>query len=120
MPPPPVGTWHEATRAWWEDVWSSPMAPEWDESDRHNVALCALLYDDIWTAETAAARSKTAGEFRLQRQSLGLSPYDRRRLEWTIESAVEATERGRGRRSRNVPAPTSPADDPRQVLSIAR
>lgn len=93
------GGWHEQTRTWWADVWSSPMSNEWHESDVHNVFVCALLYDDMWSADTATARQKAASEFRQQRASLGLTPYDRRRLEWTIETADEAKAKGARRRA---------------------
>ena len=84
---------------WWSDVWSSPMSPEWDDSDIHNVYIAAAIYDDMWTAETAKERKDAAAEYRLQRVDLGLSPYSRRRLEWTIESTEEAKDRGKRRRN---------------------
>lgn len=116
VPPMPDGpVWHPEAKRWWNDVWSSPMSPEWDESDEHNVILCALLYNDIWSAETAKERKDAAGEFRLQRKDLGLTPYDRRRLEWTIESADEAKDRGRQRRARRA-TPAETGSDPRDVL----
>lgn len=97
--------WHAQTVAWWNDVWTSPMAAEWDESDVHNVVVVALLYDDIWTAATPKGRKDALAEYRLQRADLGLSPYSRRRLEWTIESAAEAVERGTRRRSGGAQGP---------------
>lgn len=117
MPAHPEG-WHSEVERWWDDVWSSPMAPEWDISDEHNVVLCALALNDMWTAETAKDRKDAMAEFRMQRQALGLSPYDRRRLEWSIESADEARDRGRQRRERRPSsvAPTSDGEDPRSVL----
>lgn len=128
MPQRPQG-WHVKTVEWWEDVWSSPMSPEWDDSDIHNLYLLAMLYDDMWCADTAKARKEAASEFRLQRADLGLSPYSRRRLEWTIESASEAKDRGDQRRSRRStpdqgassagPA-TKTAADPRSVLAAVK
>lgn len=111
-------SWHSMTAAWWSDVWSSPMSPEWDESDVHNVYILAAVYDHIWTAESARDRLAAAAEYRQQRKDLGLTPYDRRRLEWTIESAEESKERGNARRSRASKAATAtaPADDPRGTL----
>lgn len=97
--------WTERTRAWWRDVWSSPMSDEWDESDLHNLYLCALLHDDMWTATTAKARKEAAGEFRLQRASLGLDPYARRRLEWQIEAVEDAQDKGTKRRQRQADQP---------------
>lgn len=93
--------WHPQTEAWWNDVWTSPMSDQWDDSDVHNLYLLALLYDDIWRAETSAMRAKAMAEYRLQRADLGLSPYARRRLEWTIETAEEAKARGERRRGGN-------------------
>lgn len=98
--------WHPQTEAWWFDAWTSPMAMEWDDSDLHNMFVLALLYDDIWTADGAKARKEALAEYRLQRADLGLSPYSRRRLEWTIESAEEAKDRGaQRRRNPTVPQP---------------
>ena len=118
VPKMPAGPeWHSAVKAWWADVWASPMSPEWDESDVHNVTLCALLLQDVWTAESAKQRKDAAGEFRLQRRDLGLTPLDRRRLEWTIETAEDAKDRGQRRRGQTAP-PVAPsaADDPRLKL----
>lgn len=118
VPDLPDGAWHPNARRWWADVWSSPMAPEWDPSDIHNVHVCLVLLQDLWVGETPKARRDAAAEFRLQRKDLGLTPYDRRRLEWTIESADEARDRGDARRSRRVAVrPAAPGtDDPRAVL----
>ena len=122
VPDMPDGvSWHPMAVQWWDDVWSSPMAAEWDDSDVHNVALCAMLYNDIWLAETARDRKDAAGEYRLQRKDLGLTPYDRRRLEWTIETASEAREKGERRRASKAPSSPPPAasDDPRNGLRLA-
>ena len=113
---PEVVEWHPEAVAWWNDVWSSPMSPEWDDSDIHNVTICALLYNDVWLAESASDRQKAAAEFRLQRKDLGLTPYDRRRLEWSIESAESAKDSGKARRSRQGAKQPSQTDDPRLRL----
>lgn len=116
--------WHTQTVAWWNEVWTSPMAAEWDHSDVHNVMVVALIYDDIWTAPTAKLRRDAMAEYRLQRQDLGLSPYSRRRLEWTIETANEAKERGEKRRTNGrKPAEKpqgAPKVDPRAHLAAVQ
>lgn len=116
--------WHEQTLAWWNDVWTSPMAQEWDHSDLHNVFVVALLYDDIWTAATPKQRKDALAEYRLQRADLGLSPYARRRLEWAFETADEAKARGEKRRSSGRPAVEHPkagdATDPRAHLTAVK
>lgn len=109
----PDRVWHPMTLAWWADVWASPMAPEYDDSDRHGLFLLAVLIDEFWLSPT----KELAAEIRLQRQSFGLSPIDRRRLQWEIERGDEADERTRRRRSK--PAPKQAADDaadPRSIL----
>lgn len=116
LPAREVG-WAEATMAWWVDVWASPMAPEYDESDRHGLFLLAVLVDDYWTAESAGERSKMAAEIRLQRQCFGLTPMDRRRLQWEIERTDEAQTKGEQRRAKAAPPkPRSGAADPRLAL----
>lgn len=109
--------WNGQTEAWWSDVWASPMAPEYDESDRHGLYALAALVDDFWTADTARERAALAAEIRLQRQCFGLTPIDRRRLQWEIERTDEAQAKGTQRRAaaKEAKAPTK-ATDPRAVL----
>jgi hypothetical protein len=114
-PPLPTRLWHEQTRAWWSDLWASPMAPEYDESDRHGLFALAVLVDDFWRTEDPKLRKEIAAEIRQQRQGFGLTPIDRRRLQWEIERVDEAQDRGERRRAA-TPKPSAPAGDPRGVL----
>ena len=109
--------WHANTRAFWHDVWSSPMSSEYLDSDVHALVVIAVLVNSFWNARTAGARRQLAAEIRLQRAAFGLTPYDRRRLEWTIEAADEAKARGQQRRARSTPAQPTPANDPRRGLA---
>lgn len=110
----PDRVWHPMTLAWWEDVWSSPMAPEYDDSDRHGLFLMAVLVDEFWLDPSR----ELASEIRLQRQAFGLSPIDRRRLQWEIERGDEANERTRKRRAKPAPAKGGDATDPRSILHV--
>jgi hypothetical protein len=109
------GSWHPLTLAWWADLWRSPMAPEYDQSDIHGLYMLAALVDQFWSVRDP----KLAGEIRLQRQAFGLSPIDRRRLQWEIERTDEAQEKGRKRRAAK-PKPTEPVVDPRAVLRAVK
>lgn len=111
----PTRLWHEQTRAWWNDLWASPMAPEYDESDRHGLFALAVLIDDFWHCQDAKLRKEIAAEIRQQRQGFGLTPIDRRRLQWEIERVDEAQDRGQRRRSEK-PVTSTPAADPRGGL----
>jgi hypothetical protein len=103
--------WHPQTLAWWVDVWASPMAPEYDASDLHGLLILAVLVDGFWRKPHWTA----AAEIRLQRQCFGLTPIDRRRLQWEIERVDEAQDRGR-RRRQQAATPAQTGADPRDVL----
>lgn len=107
--------WQPATLEWWADLWAAPMSKEYHSSDRHALFILAALMDQFWTSPS----TKLAGEIRQQRAAFGLTPYDRRRLEWTIETAEGAKAQGQRRRSDTGPAAPpapEPASDPRLVL----
>lgn len=102
--------WHPLTRAWWIDAFRSPMSGEFLAADVHGLARVAVLVDDFWTADTPNARARLSAEIRLAAQGFGLTPIDRRRLQWEVARAEE-------------PAPakrrsSSAKDDPR--LRLAR
>ncbi|MBW1600885.1 hypothetical protein JJV70_01960 [Streptomyces sp. JJ66] len=83
--------------------------------DVHGLYMLAVLVDDFWREPSASL----AAEIRLQRQCFGLTPIDRRRLQWEIDRGEDASERTRKRRA--APAPKVKADgggsdDPRAVL----
>jgi hypothetical protein len=110
IPPlPAISTpWHPLTVAWWNAIWPSPMAEEWHDSDIFGLYAVALLYDKFFTAPS----EKTHAELRNARMPYGLTPLDRRRLEWTIENASKATRQNRQEENKPVAvAPPTPADD---------
>jgi len=110
--------WLKVTRDWWDALWVAPMSSEYDPSDIHQLYILADLYDRYWRNPTVSR----AAEIRQQRALFGMTPYDRRRLEWTIEVADEARARGDRRRAGQdhggAPQPT-PSEDPRNVLNMA-
>lgn len=109
--------WHPQTTEWWADIWASPMAPEFDDSDRHGLFALAVLVDDFWMADKPSVRASLSAEIRLQRQCFGLTPIDRRRLQWEIERGEDAEERSRKRKAAAKPAESTdePAADPRSA-----
>lgn len=111
--------WHHLTERWWADTWASPMAPEYDGSDQHGLYMLADLVDAYWREPSPRARAALAGEIRLQRQCYGLTPIDRRRLQWEIERTDEAQDRGAQRRAERAKKAAEPGADPRSVLRLA-
>lgn len=104
--------WHRMTRAWWRAVWRSPMADEYLDADVHALYRLAALVDMFWRAPC----KELAAEIRLQQQCFGLTPIDRRRLQWTVDRGEAASVRTEQRRIRRVQADSS--KDPREVLKV--
>lgn len=118
-PPLPEGIdWHELTKRWWADIWSSPMAPEYTESDINGLFRVAMLYNDFWTADTAKARAEAQVRLEKADTDYGTNPLARRRLEWQIEAAEDSKAKGQKRRGSDAPVmpPIDPSADPRLKL----
>jgi hypothetical protein len=118
VPPLPgrVEGWHPMVTEWWQAVWQSPMASEYLDADmRGGLYLLADLHQARWTADDAHVLVKVASEIRLQEVRFGLSPIDRRRLQWEVEKGDAAAERTESRRSRKK-TPAETGKDPRDVL----
>lgn len=113
---PTTRAWSSLTLDWWRDLWISPMSSEYHDSDKHQVIVLAMLMDDFFTAESRTMRTTISAEIRQHRTAFGMTPYDRRRLEWTIESAEDAKDRGRSRRERTARPVADPTLDPRNIL----
>lgn len=100
--------WHALTKTWWRDIWRSPMAGEFLKADTHGLFALAELVDRFWHKPSV----ELAAEIRHQRQCFGLTPLDRRRLEWSIQR-VDAAEQ------RRAPASRTPnRGDPRALLGV--
>lgn len=71
--------WHHRTVEFWAEVWDSPMADEFLRADVDGLLALAALVDAFWKGNYGLA-----AEIRLQRQCFGLTPIDRRRLQWEV------------------------------------
>ena len=100
--------WDALTKQWWADIWASPMAPEYLKADTGGLFRLALLVDAFWAGSMDV---RLAAEIRQEQAAYGLSPLDRRRLEWTIEK----TEQEKARRKKRAPRAVK-GDDPRNIL----
>jgi hypothetical protein len=103
--------WHPDTLIFWKEVWASPMAAEFIAADIPGLVIVARLIDRFNYGAV-----ELAGEIRLQRQCFGLTPLDRRRLQWEIER-VEAA--GRRRPTATAPA-AGGVKDPRRNLRAVK
>lgn len=100
--------WHNMAKRWWDDVWSSPMCEQYLQGDLPALFRLVVLVDTFWKSGAL----NVAKEIRLLEREFGLTPLARRRLEWTVAQAEEATDRLEYRRSKRARDVT----DPREVL----
>ena len=99
--------WHPMTREWWTDVWHSPMAAEFLKADIHGLYRLALLIDAFWLQPT----KELAAEIRQEQTAYGLTPIDRRRLQWEVE---------RVEKGRRQPLPRPATGDARNYLRAVK
>jgi hypothetical protein len=85
------------------------MAAEFIEADIDALYMLASLKDEFWTR--APGNGKLASEIRQQEARFGLSPLDRRRLEWGLEKPPEDEE------PENT-EPPAPVVDPRKMMRL--
>lgn len=111
--------WHPRVIEWWESVWRSPMASEYVGPDlRGGLYALAELYQQRWLAKTAKELVAIVSEIRLQEVRFGLSPIDRRRLQWEIAKVDEASEKTAKRAKRRAKKAKA-TKDPRKGLKLA-
>lgn len=92
-----------------QDLWASPMATQYDYTDRHRLFMLADLVDSYWRVDGVRDKIALAAGIRIQGQRFGLSALDRQRLRWELELEHSASN-GRSRTgfySRCSPASTS-------------
>lgn len=119
IPPLPAGRrWHKQVSDWWKRAWSSPMVPEWTESDIDALYMAARLMQMLWDDDCSPNEAKAlAGEIRQLLAQCGLTPMSRRSLQWEIERGEEAAASTASRRAgKATPAKKAPArPDPRRA-----
>ena len=112
--------WHTQTQEWWEDMWSSPMAPEYHAVDIHGLYRLAMITDKFWTAPGFSVALEAAKEIRLAQKDYGMTPMDRRRLQWQIQATEKAQDEGarRGKPPTSLAAvPDDPDENPYAALA---
>jgi hypothetical protein len=79
--------WLKQTREWWAEIWRSPMALAWLDSDIYVLRRLARYKDDEARGEKGLSTAIVNIEDRF-----GLSPLGRRRLMWEIGRASAEAE----------------------------
>lgn len=102
--------WHAMTRRWWRELWKSPTATEYHETDLQSLYQVAMLIQDFWTATDSKSRNDARLRVEKAEADFGLTPLARRRLEWQIEQTEDAVAKGSKRKAASD-ADTSSQDD---------
>lgn len=109
--------WHPMVTAWWASVWKSPMATEFLAADMTGGLFnLAELYQKRWTTKDTKELIGIIAEIRQQEVRFGLSPIDRRRLQWEVEKGEQATERVEKRRKAKDADKLRAGKDPREYM----
>lgn len=115
-------SWTPGTEEWWVAIWSSPMSPEYTDSDYYGILALAQLWNErewAFAEGRLTAVLNLSTEIRLAQKDYGFTPNDRRRLQWTIEQGEAAQQRTQGRRrdqGDRPPPVEGGAADPRTIL----
>ena len=121
VPPlPKMGKWHPMVVEWWNAVWTSPIAGEFLEVDKQRLYKIAVLHHEFWkSTNNPKAQMALAAEIRMQEAPMGLSPVDRRRLQWEVAKGEEAEAKtGRIRRNKRLAALSK--TDPRKIFRVVK
>ncbi len=105
---------HASTKRWWATIWKSPMAPRWLPSDVEGLYLLAILRNEFFMKPTATL----AGEIRQHEARFGLTPVDRKRLDWRIQGPQQTEPMKPAPVLDDVPEPEN--FDPRAVLRAVK
>lgn len=81
LPDVPDHEFSAETKAWWREIWKSPMATQWLETDRYSLGLLAVLLDRF----QQDPKPSLAAEIRIRANQWGLTPEGRRSLRWIID-----------------------------------
>lgn len=98
--------WVQQTKEWWRDVWKSPMATEFLQADWHALYRLAVLVDMFWREPSVQLSKQIMSE----EARFGLTPLDRRRLEWKVDRGP----------AKAAPTRVDRGEDPRKLLRAVK
>lgn len=90
LPPPTIPNvrkWSRYERRLWRELWASPQATQWDDS---NVLAVAMLIVHFTAVLSGSAAAWQAQEARHLADRLGLTPEGAKGLGWRLDGADEA------------------------------
>jgi len=111
--------WHPKVIEWWNSVWKSPMAAEFLDADmRGGLYVLAELKQQWYSTGDPKVLVALSSEIRQQEVRFGLSPIDRRRLQWEVEKGEQAVERTTRRQKAKEIDKQRAGKDPRELMKV--
>ncbi|GAA4845556.1 hypothetical protein GCM10023201_41060 [Actinomycetospora corticicola] len=110
--------WHPQALRWWAELWDSPMASQYLRMDVRGLLRLAVLEHDYWSAVDSRTRLAVEAQIERAQRDYGLTPYDRRRLEWSVTTAspVRPISTAPSRAAAEAAPEPPPRADPRTAL----
>ena len=109
---------HPLTRQWWREVWRTPMAGRYIETDVLGIRAIAILWNQVYMEPGSDRVPRLMAEIRQQEGRFGLDVLGRRRLDWRIEGSPK------GGQAPATPPPAASArevaEDPRRLLRAVK
>lgn len=113
--------WHPAVAAWWKDIWTSPMASEFVDSDIHGLYLgCYYLHESLNPINKMSDRIAASKQFDSVVKNFGLTPSARESLKWQVAQGTAAQSRTDSLRSAARPTPGNPAQVEKKTQDLYR
>lgn len=115
--------WHPKVKLWWGDLWSSPVAANFDITDHLTAWELADIKHRRMIANSNTEIVRLSGEERAISNVLGLNPKARAIQKVEIDKGDQAERRTRKRQNRAVVAanedgkPVTQVADPRDALT---
>lgn len=86
--------WNPAVVEWWNDIWTSPMAKEFVDSDIHGLYMgCVFLHESLNPFYKLGDRNAAFKNFETIQKNYGLTPSARESLRWSIAQGTAAQKR---------------------------
>ena len=112
--------WPKPVSDWWESVWLSAMANEYQPSDIHSLYMGAVHLAQSLDADARPAdRLKCAQQWEAALRNFGLQPSARESLRWAIGQAEIASKRtDEIRATKAAPKKVSENDPQGKIISL--
>jgi len=111
--------WCDPVKSWWHDIWASPMASEFVQSDIHTLHVaCVYLHEGLNPYYKLSDRLKSLTSFESTIKNFGLTPVSRENLRWAVSQGEQAQNRTNQLRSQASNQKSSRKDNDDATITL--